>query len=31
LARGKANATPAEQQTIRRKVHAKYPDMEMKE
>ena len=29
LARGEANATPAEEATIRRKVHAKYPGMEL--
>lgn len=27
LSRGSANATPAEQATIRRKVHARYPDI----
>jgi hypothetical protein len=30
LSRGAANATPSELATIRRKVHAKYPDMEIK-
>lgn len=30
LARGAANASPAEQKTIERKVHAKYPSMEVK-
>jgi hypothetical protein len=30
LSRGEANATPAEEKTIERKVHAKYPNMELK-
>jgi len=29
LARVAANGTPEEQETVRKKVHAKYPDMEM--
>lgn len=30
LSRAAANATPAEQATIRRKVHEKFPDIKMK-